>query len=406
MNDLLFHPQILRFMDKKIYVLAFCLMGILLSSCVKDKVEKDEYHYSDTELEILERAGLDLPEFPYTYDFEMPAYLLGRRFGFPGLNRMDKGRATLGRVLFYDTRLSADNSISCASCHDQKRAFSDNVAFSDGVHGNKTDRNSYPISSTASTRQYYGTGDNTLFWDARALRVVDQSRETIQNPKEMGMRMSDLVEKLSKEEYYRVLFEKAYPHHISSGGSNLSSPITEENILSALEEFVLSIVLTDTKFDRSYQKLLGTENFNFQPLAQLEDFSDSENKGKDLFMDKCASCHGQTFTLSTVPLANNGLDITTIDEGAGDGAFKVPMLRNIELTAPYMHDGRFATLEEVIDFYSTGIQPHQNLHPILKKNGNPKRFNFTSEEKQNLIDFLKTLTDDSFADDVRFSDPF
>ncbi len=384
------------------YLLPLCLLALFFTSCLKDKIEKEEFYYTDTEKTVLESSGLELPsERPHEYDFNMPAYLLGNRFGFPGQNQMDDARATLGRVLFYDTKLSADDKISCASCHNQKLAFSDNVALSEGVNGNKTARNSYPISSTASTRQYYGTPNNTLFWDARARRVVDQSRQTIENPDEMGMRMSDLVVKLSKEEYYKVLFDKAYPN---DGG------ISEDRILSALEEFVLSIILTDTKFDRAYTELLGDQDFEFQPYAELASFTEAENNGKTLFMNNCASCHGQTFTLSTKRIANNGLDKVTTDVGAGQGAFKIPMLRNVELTAPYMHDGRFATLEEVIDFYSEGIESHNNLDEELNSlpvNAAGKRgFGFTDGEKQDLITFLRTLSDDSFADDVRFSDPF
>ena len=370
------------------------------SSCLEDKeVKVVEHYYTPEDYEVLNKK-LNLATSPEEYDVAIPRYIANLNV------RIQDNVAVLGRVLFYDPLLSKNNAVSCASCHDQSLAFADPVAFSEGFEGGHTKRNSYAIGSTASTRQYYDISRPTLFWDNRARTVTEQSDQTIQNAIEMGMDFTTLSNKLRKEDYYQILFKKAYPNH--------PDPYNKQNILRALEEFVLSLVSTDSKFDEGYKHLTNPAAFN--PSATLSNFTDAENRGKQLFMNNCASCHGQTFSLATIPAANNGLDMEYTDNGIGeltgvytdDGVFKVPIIRNVELTAPYMHDGRFATLEDVIDHYSEGIQDHPNLHSTLKDpaTGKAKKMNFTDQEKADLVAFLKTTTDNKFVTTERWSDPF
>src|SRR6185503_444643 len=181
------------------------------------------------------------------------------------------------------------------------------------------------------------------------------------------------------------------------------------------EHFMNSIISNLSKFD-----VASSHTFNPPAGNPWPEFSASENEGKLLFTTNCVSCHAQglevltSFSEKSIRSANNGLDLVYTDKGAGTfdpspsalAIFKVPGLRNIELTAPYMHDGRFQTLEEVVNFYSDGIQEHPNLNPLLKENGHAKKFNFTASEKTALVDFLKTLTDNSMTQQVKWSDPF
>lgn len=379
------------------------LVVSLLASCVKDNVERSSNYFTDEDVDVLsQHLNLDFENGAENYHVNLPNYVTAGTFG-PTSFKLNRAKAQLGRVLFYDENLSENNAVSCASCHNQSKAFSDPVAFSDGLHGEKTLRNSYAIGSTASTRQYYQISRPTLFWDSRANTVTKQSTETLQNTIEMGMDLNKLTSKLNEIDYYKPLFKKAF-------GPN--ADINSQNALSAIEEFVLSFSSSNSKFDKAYIK----HTSGFDPYrTNLDGFTDQEIQGKSLFMDNCASCHGQTFTLADIQVASNGLDKEYSDQGVGaisrkssdQGVFKTAILRNVELTAPYMHDGRFATLEDVVNFYSEGIQDHPNLHPLLRSNdGSPKKFNFSEDEKQALVSFLKTLTDYEFIAEEKYSNPF
>ncbi len=299
--------------------------------------------------------------------------------------------ATLGRVLFYDTRLSLNNAVSCASCHKQSLAFADPVAHSSGFEGRLTPRNSMSIINPLLM-------DN-LFWDSRAGNTIDLTLQPVQNHIEMGMEdLDQLTEKLAKEKYYKDLFIKAYG----------SSDITEEKISRALAQFLCSMTTFRSKYDNA---LRARDDFDsFTPL---------EKAGKELFFSdrlKCASCHSginfaaQTVTgpyTSTGGTANIGLDQVPTDQGRGGGKFRIPSLRNIALTAPYMHDGRFATLDEVLEHYSSGIKDNPFLDPKFRtKDGRPKRLHLSSVEKEALKAFLNTLTDKHFTTDKKYSNPF
>jgi cytochrome c peroxidase len=296
-----------------------------------------------------------LPETPYSYSDNLPSY-----FASPPMTNSihfavtDDG-ATLGRVLFYDKKLSKNDKISCGSCHQQSHGFSDPRAFSFGFQGGQTARNSV----------------------------------------EMGMDLSDLAGKLGRTSYYPSLFMKAFG----------SADITTERISVALGEFVQSIQSYRSRYDQGLQN-------------GFADFSSIENSGLYLFNSiGCRNCH-QTENLYSETAFNNGLDSVYTDRGVGavtgdstqDGLFKVPSLRNIAVTAPYMHDGRFATLDEVIEHYDSGVHQNRNLSAKLTTNdsigGPPKRLYLLPYQKLQLIAFLETLTDQPLLNDPRFTDPF
>lgn len=333
-----------------------------------------------------------LPETPYLYGTDtFPSH-----FNFPPLsfissiqNPITNDGATLGRVLFYDKKLSANNSISCGSCHEQANAFSDPRPFSSGFEGGMTGRNSMAIENTKYSFRF--------FWDHRATYVETQVLMPIQNNVEMGMNLADLVTKLKSVDYYPALFQKAFG----------SSDISVDKISNALGQFVQSLTTYRSKYD------IGKQN-------GFVDFTTLENDGMTLFLSgtiNCNQCHTTVNFYDTQAL-NNGLDSVYADNGKGlitgnssdNGKFKVPSLRNIEVSAPYMHDGRFSTLEEVVEHYNSGIKQHPNLDDRLTTTGTtggtPKQYYLTAYQKASVVAFLKTLTDQSFLTDVRFSDPF
>lgn len=387
------------FAAMKIYQLSFAFAAaLLLSSCIQDKVDVDVQYYTAEEYNVL-KAALNLPDNVDEYNFSLS------RGAAPAISNT---KATLGRVLFYDTQLSRNNTVSCASCHKQELAFSDDKAKSLGFDGGSTKRNSLALGAVANFSTSYdggnsfvGNGTNIGFlWDERAQSIHELSTIAITDPVEMGTNMGELPGKLSRQPHYEILFRKAY------GDSQISA----ERITEALQEFVNSFVSVNSKFDKGIER-------QFTPTVNFTNFTPVENLGKALFMTNCASCHGQDMTNPAMRVANNGLELNYADKGVGGvsnrsdemGLFKVPFLRNVALTAPYMHDGRFATLEAVVEHYSSGIQMHPNLHPLLKQPLNPdqpKRLNLSQQEKAALVAFLHTLTDEQFTKETRFSDPF
>lgn len=379
---------------KKINVyISFFVLMVLISACEDKSTVQTLDRYSPEEWAVLGEV-LDLPDQTYNYDVEFPSHFAS--FGGSDMS-INADMATLGRVLFYDPILSANNTISCASCHIQEDGFSDKAAFSDGFEGGKTKRNSFALGTVPNVQLYYGTGQSRFFWDHRAGTVAEQCQMTISDPVEMGMNLDDIPAKLEQKEYYRILFKKAFKQ----------DKITNELTFAALTQFLNSFNNTNTKFDRELESEINPEN-NFPG------FTAQENAGKAIFNESCATCHSKAHVFIGTSTANNGLQMNYTDKGIGgltnngfeESVFKVPLLRNVTLTAPYMHDGRFATLEEVIDHYSTGIEYHQNLHFDLKQGNTAKRMNFTNAEKAELMAYLNTLTDDTFIHNVKYSDPF
>jgi cytochrome c peroxidase len=292
--------------------------------------------------------------------------------------------ATLGRVLFYDKRLSHNDGASCASCHRQENGFSDPNQFSTGFDGQQTGRHAPGLSNAV----YYANG--RAFWDERAATLEDQALMPIQSPVEMGMDLNALVAKLGQTAFYPTLFQAAFG----------TADITPERIGKAIAQFERSMVSYQSKYDTA-----------FAPGSLVPDFEEAltpqELAGQQIFHGngRCSQCHTTNAHVSD-QVHNIGLPNNT-DPGAGDEEFKAPSLRNIEVRGRFMHDGRFATLEEVVQFYNTGVTADPNLDPILKNaGGNPLRLNLNPTQVANLVAYLKTLTDNTFLTSNLFSDPF
>jgi cytochrome c peroxidase len=314
----------------------------------------------------------------------------------PASNPTTNAGAELGRVLFYDKRLSANQTVSCSSCHQREHGFSDPRKFSPGFTGGLTGRNSMGL---AHARWYQR---RAFFWDERAATLEDQVLQPIQNPVEMGMTLTGVVARVSAEPFYQTLFTRAFGN----------ATVTSDRISRALAQFVRSIVSTRSKYDTG-----AASNFS--------NFTTQEVLGRQIFLGQvgnatCTACHGTDNFVPGPNINNNGLENPYVDKGVGaltgraqdEGLFKVPSLRNIGLTAPYMHDGRFNTLEQVVEFYNSGVVNHPNLSPPLRAQGGPgqpvtpRRLNLTAAQKAALVAFLHTLSDPNLATDPKYSDPF
>jgi cytochrome c peroxidase len=323
-----------------------------------------------------------------------PGYF-GNRLFIPAGNPITVEGVALGRRLFYEPLLSANNKISCATCHRQEYAFTDGKPFSAGVDGTLTRRNSMTLANLAWVRHF--------FWDGRADGLEEQAVTPLTEPHEMGQGLCVSVKKLQATKTYPVLFKKAFG----------SATVTEERIIAAIAQFERTLISCNSNYDKYLQG-------KYQPTA-------GEQHGMALFFTKpnpqrnirgagCDHCHGGPKTFIEL-FHNNGLDSLPHDAGREDitkqpgdkGRFRVVTLRNIAITAPYMHDGRFKTLEEVVDHYSDHVLPGSTLSIFLQDNSNTvngSQLGLTTGEKKDLIAFLQMLTDSSFITDKRFSDPF
>jgi cytochrome c peroxidase len=318
---------------------------------------------------------IDLPATFTPYRFTM-----SRTFPIPDLprdNPLIVERVSLGEKLFNDKRLSRDGTISCASCHHADAAFTDRLPVSRGIEGRSGDRNAMPLFNLAWKREF--------FWDGRAKSLRGQVLMPIQDHREMDETLENVCGKLSTSPEEVRLFSQAFG----------SPGITAEKVSLALEQYLLTLTARDSRFDRAFA---GT--------ARL---SDEEKRGFELFMTEyeprtgqngadCFHCHGGAL-FSDHQFHDNGLDGVApgrakITGSSGDaGKFSTPSLRNIALTAPYMHDGRFATLEEVVEHYSTGIHRRPTLDPNLAKHP-ATGLNLSAPDKAALVAFLKTLTEE------------
>ncbi len=350
-------------------------------------------------------ASLNLPALPFDYvNLNLPAYFFINGGGpaptsingidnTPQNNPITNNGATLGRVLFYDKNLSVNKTISCASCHNASFGFSDTAILSKGFAGGKTERHSMSLINA----KFYQRG--RFFWDERAATLEEQVLMPFQDQTEMGMTIPTLLQRVREQPFYAPLMQNAF------GDTSISS----NRIALALSQFVRSIVSSNSKYDQ------GRAQVNNMP-ANFPNFSAEENEGKRLFIMPvqnggagCFGCHTtEAFVAANNGPRNNGLDANTSnDNGAGLGAFKAHTLRNIALTAPYMHDGRFNTLEQVVEHYNSGIKAHPNLDNTLKQpNGSPIQLNLTNAQKASLVAFMKTLTDPTIATNTKWSNPF
>jgi cytochrome c peroxidase len=301
----------------------------------------------------------------------------------------------LGRMLFYEKGLSEDNSISCASCHNQSNGFSDSAQFSLGVRGQRGKRQAMSVFNMA-------WNTNEFFWDGRAHLLRDQSLLPIQDPLEMHETLPSVIAKLQAKHVYEHQFIKAFG----------SEEMTAEKISLALEQFMNSIVSNKSKYDQS---LAGTATLTVSEERGRKLFFGEYNKYfPDVSGAECSHCHAG-FNFENDLYMNNGLDsdASLTDVGrekvtqsvADRGKFKVPSLRNVAITAPYMHDGRFKTLEEVVDHYNTGLVPSSYLDPALE-NTRGTGLMLDAQKKVDLINFLKTLTDESLRTNKAYATPF
>ncbi len=329
-----------------------------------------------------------------------------------GRNSLLNKQATIGRVLFYDKNLSATNTVACASCHFQENAFADGKQFSGGFKTELTERNSMAFNNLDLNEGF--------FWDLREVNLKEMVLKPVSNHIEMGFTdISTLSKKLSQFPHYQKLFTEVY-----------IDGLTVPNISNSIAKFLEAIQSNNSKFDNSLDK-----NTPFNWEKDFTNFSSEENRGKQLFIkDGCMNCHHPmaNFQKNWNNWGNIGLDLNYADKGMNkqafekrngiiingefdfEGNFKIPSLRNIALTAPYMHDGRFANLNEVLNHYSEVIKNHKNLSwelidqdlSVESNSRVAKRFNYTEEDKKAIIAFLNTLTDFKMISDPKFSNPF
>lgn len=334
---------------------------LVLTSCSKS--EDEEYH--------------DVP-----INFEIPSNFPALAYNLQANPITQKG-FELGRKLFYDPRLSSDGTISCAFCHEQKSAFTHHGhTVSQGVNGQTGTRNSPAIQNLG-----YQT---SFMFDGATEHLNLQPIIPITSEIEMNGNFTQIVALLNSDSQYKNLFSKAFP----------IKPINTENMLKAMAQFMVMVTSSNSKFDK------------FRRNESGGNLTQDEAQGYALFNQKCASCHATDLQTDN-SFRNNGLAVNSFvnDEGryrvtlleSDKYKFKVPSLRNIEKTKPYMHDGRFLTLEAVLDHYSNGVVNSATLDPSLNNSGT-LGIALSSSEKTKIIAFLKTLTDNQYLNDARFSE--
>lgn len=375
------------------------IAGVVISVAVMASCNKED-GLLGARVPVLPENTIPYDEIPGIVDFDpMEGFVINNE------------KATLGRVLFYDTQLSLNNRISCATCHKQAFGFADNKAQSVGFENKLTPRNT-PAILNAGLQEAF-------FHDLREEFLENMVLMPIGNHIEMGLDDQQyMVDKVKSLNYYKPLFQNAFG----------SDSVTVEKISDGLVHFIRSMVSINSKYD------IGT-------MTGFSNFTDEELHGKDLYFAKfpCSGCHGgDNLNGGSSASENVGLSAWYSDQGMlgtepvsgneRNGWFKVPSLRNIAQTAPYMHDGRFQTLEEVVEFYNSGIANHPQLSFMLRKNTNggffffgedpmdeelnaatgiiPLRMHMTMEEKKALVAFMRTFTDETFLTNERFSDPF
>jgi cytochrome c peroxidase len=339
-------------------------------------------------------SGYAFLHFVEPYPLNPPQHF-GSQYEIPKDNPLTKEGVALGRRLFYDTRLSGDNTVSCASCHKPTLAFTDGLRVSIGIGEQANLRNAPSLANLLWQRKF--------FWDGRANSLEEQVLHPIESHIEMAMPLPALVGKLQALSDYTDLFRKAFG----------SKKVSKETIAKALAQFVRTLVSSNARYDQITRgEVLPTERekraialFFTHPIPEIG------VRGAN-----CGDCHGSHLTtLGT--FHDNGLDALPTDKGLGGitgkltdiGKMKTPSLRNIALTAPYMHDGRFKTLHEVLEHYNNHIQNSPNLDPLVAQASNEiegTTLKLTAQEKEDILFFLQMLTDSSFIQNKAFQNPF
>ncbi len=311
----------------------------------------------------------------------------------PADNPLTTEGVELGRFLFYDKLLSASGTMACANCHLPEAGFTDNQATSKGIDGILGRRSSMSLANI-------GFVNGGLFWDGRVKTLEEQAFLPVEDPIELHNNWTKVVEKLKTHADYPTRFRKAF-------GIANTAEITKELAIKAIAQFERTIISDNAKIDK---------------ITKVTDLTDDELEGFQLFFNaagapdaQCGHCHNSPFYGSN-DYFNNGLDgVASLedfkDKGRGqftkvltdNGKFRAPSLRNIELTAPYMHDGRFKTLEEVVDHYASGGHYAQNIDAFIPQ---IKLINMSVRQKRLIVTFLKTLTDSSFVNNPKLKTPF
>jgi len=346
-----------------------------------------------------------LPEpQPYPLNEAIPSYF-SDNVPIPPDNPTTVQGVALGRRLFYEKKLSGDNTQSCASCHQQEKAFTDGERFSLGIRGQRGIKNAMSLTNLL--------WQNRFFWNGRSESLEEQALIPIEDPLEMDEDLDRAVEELQADPAYPPLFEAAFG----------SPEVTAEGIGKALAQFQRTLISADSRYDQylrgEYQpsslELQGIELFFTHPIPEI-----------GLRGGNCGDCHLGPLTSGALNgfngFHNNGLEAeSSLSEGLAAvtqnsfdrGKFKAPTLRNIALTAPYMHDGRFQTLEDVLDHYNDHIKRSSTLDPLIIEASNeirpmdaPIKLKLTDREKEAILAFLNMLTDEAFVTDERFSNPF
>lgn len=333
--------------------------------------------------------------------FESTPYQIEKPSHFPEMvipadNPMSYEGIELGRKLFYDKLLSIDNSLACASCHHQENAFSDPNQFSKGVYDSIGDRNSMALINLGWQKFF--------FWDGRAKTLEEQILGPVPNPVEMHLTWEEATLKLRSNQAYTNDFYRVFK----------TKEITKELVSKAIAQFLRTLISANSKYDVMY-KMIYSMPLNSKEQTISAQITAEEWAGYDLFKSlngaDCFHCHNGPL-MQIEKYSNNGLDASPIDFGRENvtkspsdrGKFKVPTLRNIALTAPYMHDGRFATLDEVIEHYSTGIHQSPTIDPLIEyafQGG----VQLDAQQKTLLKAFLNTLTDFEFVTNPKFAKP-
>ena len=326
---------------------------------------------------------------PIPYNLEIPTLFADKLIApiIPANNPLTEEGVALGKKLFFDKILSGDETQSCASCHNPQKAFTDNQQFSDGIDGFSGTRNTMPLFNLA------WNFDERFTWDGKEFSLEDQAFEPVTNPIEMHANWTVIAEKLQQHAEYPTLFLQAF------GTSKTDSTL----VTKAIAQFERTLVSGNSKFD--------------QYLRGETTLTPEEENGFNVFMDEakgdCFHCHGSNNNpvWSDNKFHNNGLDAIFTDIGFGavtgdpsdNGKFKSPSIRNLAFTSPYMHDGRFTTLEEVINHYSEGLQPSSTIDPLMKK-VDQGGVALSAQDKADLKAFLLSLSDFEFINNPDFQE--